>query len=221
MAHDAGAALRVHEVDFHAVPGGWLTMREGVLHPNHIKNKVHSTVGEQLSLDPYDAVLVGAVGCIAARNQNTRHTLVNMALPKWEGDLPLVSAQVFPRAVRQALVDFPVIQLCSDIADVFKGQLFFQPWPLPSAAILNDREWRINQVYGQHAAEAVATYFQTQFEQLAKLMSGKGALLPYPEAEWFAAGFTPAEFGTADPWHMTPEYGALVLQQFADALDQT
>jgi len=209
---------RAWSLDFFAVPAGSIHVEGDRLVGSGPRQVLRTTPSDALELGPFDAVLVSAVGNWAFRNENWRHILFHLGICGWGGNLQQVSHAVFRKALRQVLADTQVVRLCRDLPSIYAGQLYFQPWPLPSEGVLEDSAWRMNEIYGEGAAAVVARYHSLQYELLQELLGGAGTLLPYPEAAWLERGVTPRGLVSEDPWHMNDRYGAAVLAQLQDAL---
>jgi len=216
---EGSSPLTAHHVDFFAVARGDPAVAAGHLVVSGAAT-VHSTVGDRLDLSAYDAILVSAVGNFAVRNQHP-HPLLAMALPQWHCTLPKVSASVFRRCVRHGLGEFAWVSLALQIAEAARGRTYLQPWPLPAPDVAADPDWKLGKLHGSGVAGVLSTYFKVQDEELRDMLGSRGEVLPYPRQEWLDGGFTPAEFGTRDPWHMNAAYGRIVLQQLADRLAPT
>ncbi|MFM8332223.1 MAG: hypothetical protein ACKN9T_11085 [Candidatus Methylumidiphilus sp.] len=203
----------------------------GRIRPLFADRTIYTTIAgaETAGLDfsAYDVLVLSAAGLLAYRNNNS-HLMFEIRLPRWEtmpgGNIPMptvVSSGLFGTVIAETLMRSWAIQMCRVLSSAFEGQIIVQPWPLPSASILQDNNWNIRILYGERAAEISSYFYALQYQKMLAIFSeidNDIIVLDYPNHNWLDHGFTPSAYGTGDPWHMNINYGSLVMAQIAKAL---
>lgn len=221
-----GPAIRDgHEFLFYAQFGGGapnLYVRDGRLVAPRVQAGSFTTiegtrVEDGLSLDAFDAVVVSAVGLRADRS-DARHFLSATAVAALT-ERPgrgAVSRGLFERMLAAETRNSPQWGSIVALRTIYAKPLLFQSWPLPTPEVVTRDDFSSARRYGDRVSEFLAFYFAAMGRAVAAnaaSLSPAAEVLPVPDPAWLAEGFTPAQYGTRDPWHMNADYGALVLDQ--------
>lgn len=218
-----------HDITFYAQFGGAapdLYVRGGRLVAPRLGPGSFTTIpgarDDGLSLADYDAVVISAVGLRRDRS-DPRHLLTTTDV----ADLALapgpqsVSRALFAKMVAFETVDAPQWRTLQALRTIYSGPLLFQSWPLPVPAVQGRDDFATGRRYGENTGRFLSFYFaamQGAVEANAATLDPPAQILPLPDPAWLATGFTPAAYGSRDPWHMNAAYGALVLDQIAVAV---
>lgn len=234
MAADAHA--RGAEFDFLSLPGGkgpkLVFDGSRVVPPKGAEMiKAHpEALASGVNLAGYGALVFSALGLSAPRAVNAQHLLNRFRVAGFATsapEVPVVSSAFMAEMIAAALARMPATQSLRGLAARFDGPVLVQPFPVPNE-LLRDRDPEDTALpgdYGDALGAFQSWYYTTQWQAMSALVAGCGdhvRLLDYPEADWLAAGFTPAQFAQGrDCWHMNANYGARVLDQALEMVGET
>lgn len=226
-AGDSGLSL-----SFFSVPGGngpKLKMDQGRVVAGGAAAAMaepEALVQSGITLSDYDYIIYSGWGISALRTQNAAHllnrfTLAEMNLERGADQQPV------SRGFMAAVIDTEVRRLPGTaglrmLRAAFDGPIFVQPFPLPTPLVLTREDCSLSEQYGPQSGAFLSWYYTVQYkalQQVAQEIGGTTVLLPSPEEDWLAEGFTPKDWAQGgDCWHMNASYGALVLAQVRQAL---
>lgn len=175
-----------------------------------------------VDLSGYDAVIFSALGLSAPRANNPHHLLNRFVVAGFAPVRPEargVSRAFMAEMIAVTLRRMPAAGSLRAIAERVSCPVVVQPFPVPNALLQTrgPEDTRLPGQYGDALGVFQAWYYAAQWQALAALVAELGdhvTLLPYPDPDWLAAGFTPAEYAQGrDCWHMNADYGRRVLDQ--------
>jgi hypothetical protein len=174
----------------------------------------------------YDVIIVCALGFVdgGTKYPNVMITKQGMLFefgPK-ENQFTdrLISSACCGQMIEDMLKNQPGFRFLATLRANFTGRIVVQPFPLLSAAIPQDPEWPLNQIYDR-PLEAHRFFQSTRDRFMAALCGESIELLPYPRSEWCSDYFTPHELmRSTDGVHMNEVYGNMVLEQLARQICQ-
>lgn len=130
----------------------------------------------------------------------------------------LVSQGFMETLVEAFIVGMFATESLIALSNAYKNPIYVQPVPVPLRSALDATITPIVAQYGDNATAVMSQYFEHQFSVLKNIVDGLGPnvhLLPYPEPEAIKNGFSSDKLGNiqSNPWHMSSDYGQLILQQ--------
>jgi hypothetical protein len=227
--HPRGAAF-----DFLSLPGGngpRLVFDGQTVRPPEETGMVKArpeTLAQGVDLAAYDLVVFSALGLSAPRAGNGQHLLNRYRVAGFgaagAAGEPAVSRGFMAEMIAAALARMPAAQSLRALAGRFSGPVVVQPFPIPNALLQDsgasprpEQRCDLPARYGAALWPFMGWYMGAQHGAMAALVASCGdhvTLLDYPDPDWLAAGFTPAEYAQGrDCWHMNAAYGARVLDQ--------
>lgn len=212
------------DVKFYYVPRAWRVFQEVSL----VNNPAIDDLDEGICFSDFDKIIVSALGCKAARNENVErgmHPLARMTCANWGRGLGLplgiqvVSEDVFKLALEEWIIDQRIVRLATDISRYYFGKLIFQPWPAPNRALAEDSNWIINRWYGNNGPSVWFNYWKAQYGAIVKISKERAQnalLLEYPLPGPAHDGFMDGHLCDRDPFHGNHNYGELVVNQILE-----
>lgn len=219
-------------LQFYSVPGGngpKLKMKQGRV---VAAGKAPPIAGPRaleetgVLLSEYDFIIYSGWGLSALRAQNPAHLLNLFTLAEMSCARP-TGQQLVSRGFLAAAINAEVRRIAGTAAlqmlrRGFDGPIIVQPFPLPTSGVLNREDCSLSEQYGADAGAFLSWYYTQQYKVLQEIteeIGGATILLPYPDSDWLAAGFTPDEYAQGgDCWHMNAAHGGVVLVQAKEAL---
>jgi hypothetical protein len=226
------------QLDFYVHPGRMapqVTVREGRLLPARpdfrFRTSVPGAERDGIALASFDAVVVVAMGVIAARNAHLASGLHPLSLAScfgWpvldagEGPTPRpISRQMMKALLLEGVMRGGAYAACRDIAAAFAGRVLVEAVPRPSEDVVAP-DWALARRYGAATPEVMGEFLGMCDEAFHAALAG---LSPRLEAlrsptETLAAGtFLQRAYGReGDPWHANRRFGALMLERLAGQL---
>lgn len=225
------------EADTYAVPGGLGpdfefvgdVVKKGKRHGTTPRSNISGALEAGVKFRDYDYIIYSTLGSADPQFVNKNHPLVqfaraDMVMGDAEG-LPLASRAFLETLIERFIRGMYATQSLQALSKSYDKQIFVQPVPLPLRAALDAEITPLQSLYGGNVEAVLSWYFRYQFKVLQEIVDELPEhvhLLPYPVSEALDVGFTPAELGVKEnPWHMTSEYGSLVLKQVDERLGRS
>ncbi|MEQ8651435.1 MAG: hypothetical protein RIC87_03120 [Kiloniellales bacterium] len=173
----------------------------------------------EIQIAGYDAIVLAALGTQVPRPANTSAVanlvrFAKFACPQDEGP-PLVSETVFLTMLETVLKSCKIVEFANKLYRATSQPVFLLPWPLPCVAAVEPNSSNFQRFYGRFAEPALRWYGTATYRvaERAKDSLEEGVtILDCIPKEWVDSGLSPAEFGAPDPWHMTADYGKMVIE---------